>query len=138
MSFIFVLASILISTNVLSQTSTPTPDEHIQYWITTVQGHSYVLVRKNAARELGTLADRRAVPALLKALRDQSYEVRQEATKALGFLGDEQALGRLQEASQKDSDALVRGNAREAIERIVAYQEFQRKKREKLEEKMKP
>lgn len=50
--------------------------------------------RRNAARELGQLSDNRAVPRLVDILiaRDERTEVRIEAAKALGTLGDPRAV----------------------------------------------
>ena len=51
--------------------------------------------RLNAARALGELGDRRAVPALVHALRDSERNVREEVIHALGSLGDDRAVGPL-------------------------------------------
>ncbi len=109
------------------------PDEHVQYWIRTLQTNSLNLVRKNAARSLGMLGDRSAVPALIAALKDPFYGVRAEAARSLGFLTDERADDALADAASGDADASVRRNARDAVEKIKAYQEFLKKKQEKLE-----
>ena len=51
--------------------------------------------RLKAARALGELGDRRAVPALVHALRDPERNVREEVIHALGSLGDDRAVGPL-------------------------------------------
>ena len=51
--------------------------------------------RLNAARALGELGDRRAVPALVHALHDPERNVREEVIHALGSLGDDRAVGPL-------------------------------------------
>jgi hypothetical protein len=76
-------------------------------------------VRVQAALVLGKLNDRRAVPALMQALRDENESVRGVAATSLGRLGDRQAAGALQVAATSDSSEFVRGQARKALE-IVA------------------
>lgn len=76
------------------------------------------LVRVAAAEALGSRADQRAIPHLLKALADRDYEVRLTAAESLGDLISDQksppALVRLLE----DRDALVRITAAEELEEI--------------------
>jgi HEAT repeat protein len=127
----------LSATLALAQSPTPSPtaatgEEHVQYWVRTIAAHPMKLTRKNAARVLGTLGDRKATPALIAALKDPFFGVRVEAAKALGLLTDEGGIEGLTEAANSDADAQVRRNARDALEKIKAYQEFQRKKQEKL------
>lgn len=45
-------------------------------------------LRRNAARALGKMADRRAVPSLIKCLECSDYYVREAAAQSLGMLGD--------------------------------------------------
>jgi phycocyanobilin lyase subunit alpha len=49
-------------------------------------------LRRNAARALGKLGDRRAVPALISALSCEDFYVREAAAQALESLGDVTAL----------------------------------------------
>jgi phycocyanobilin lyase subunit alpha len=49
-------------------------------------------LRRNAARALGKLGDRRAVPALIEALGCVDFYVREAAAQALEGLGDPQAV----------------------------------------------
>lgn len=44
-------------------------------------------VRANAAKALGKLNDKRAVPALIEALKDEDPQVRANVSKALGNIG---------------------------------------------------
>ena len=113
-------------------------EPHVEYWIGAVRAHPLQLVRKNAARILGTLGNSAAVPSLIEALRDSYSGVREEAARSLGLLGNEQALTPLAETYQRDSDALVRKTARDAMERIRARQEFLRKKEEEAHADAKP
>jgi HEAT repeat protein len=55
-------------------------------------------MRSFAADALGQLGDRRAVPALLDALKDEHALVRPAAALALGRIGDEMAVGALKRA----------------------------------------
>ncbi len=52
-------------------------------------------LRRNAARALGKLGDRRAVPALVRALECSDFYVREAAAQALETLGDVSCLPRL-------------------------------------------
>ncbi|GBF82051.1 HEAT repeat domain-containing protein [Aphanothece sacrum] len=49
-------------------------------------------LRRNAAKALGKLGDRRVVPGLLKALECPDYYVRESAAQALEMLGDSRAI----------------------------------------------
>ena len=49
-------------------------------------------LRRNAARALGKLGDRRAMPALIKCLDCPDYYVREAAAQALEMLGDPAAI----------------------------------------------
>lgn len=75
-------------------------------------------VRVQAALVLGKLADRRAVPALIQALRDENETVRGVAATSLGRIGDRAAASALMVAT-RDSSEFVRAQARKALE-IVA------------------
>src|SRR5262245_16066947 len=55
--------------------------------------------RRHAVEALGQFGDRRVVPALKKALKDQERKVRIGAARALGKIGDETALSALDEAA---------------------------------------
>jgi phycocyanobilin lyase subunit alpha len=52
-------------------------------------------LRRNAARALGKLGDRRAVPALIRALECSDFYVREAAAQALEMLGDLDCIPRL-------------------------------------------
>lgn len=56
------------------------------------------MVRRFAAEALGQLGDRRAVPALVEALRDTSDLVRPAVARALGNMGDRSAIAALKRA----------------------------------------
>jgi phycocyanobilin lyase subunit alpha len=52
-------------------------------------------LRRNAARALGKLGDRRAVPALMRALECSDFYVREAAAQSLEMLGDTSCIPRL-------------------------------------------
>ncbi len=53
-------------------------------------------LRRNAARALGKLSDRTAVPALIGCLECSDFYVREAAAESLGMLGDSAAIPALQ------------------------------------------
>ncbi len=74
-------------------------------------------VRVQAALVLGKLNDRRAVPALMQALRDENESVRGVAATSLGRIGDRSAANALMQATN-DSSEFVRAQARKALEAV--------------------
>jgi HEAT repeat protein len=79
------------------------------------------LVRQQAARALGEIGAKDAVPALIKVLRDEEWSVRRQAAVALGKIGPaahsaEPELVR----SQRDANSLVRKAATQALAQIKA------------------
>ena len=70
-----------------------------------------------AARCLGDHGDRKAVPALMKALSDSNETVRREAAEALGKLGDPVAVDALVRVLD-DRDESVRRKAKAALNRL--------------------
>lgn len=52
-------------------------------------------LRRNAARALGKLSDRRAVPGLIRCLRCSDLYVREAAAQSLGMLGDRTCIPEL-------------------------------------------
>ncbi len=73
-------------------------------------------VRVQAALVLGKLADRRAVPALINALRDENESVRGVAATSLGRIGDRSAASALSNAARGDASEFVRGQAQKALD----------------------
>lgn len=71
-------------------------------------------VKVQAALVLGKLNDRRAVPALLEALRDDNDTVRGMAALSLGKLGDPRAVDGLTRIKGDSSD-FVRANVAKAL-----------------------
>lgn len=72
-------------------------------------------VRVQAALILGKLVDKRAVPALVQALKDENESVRGVAATSLGRIGDKAAANALLEATN-DSSEFVRSQAKKALE----------------------
>ncbi|MFK0734212.1 MAG: HEAT repeat domain-containing protein [Gloeotrichia echinulata GP01] len=54
-------------------------------------------LRRNAARALGKLGERRAVPALIRAMECSDFYVREAAAQSLEMLGDSSCIPRLME-----------------------------------------
>ncbi len=71
-------------------------------------------VRKSAARALGLIKDKSAVPALIEILKGDDWRVRQAAVQALGQIKDKSAVPALMEAL-KDDDWRVRFFAARAL-----------------------
>lgn len=77
-------------------------------------------VRFHAAFALGKIADHRAVPALIESMRhDKDQDVRRKVPWSLGQTKDQRAIGDLITALG-DEDAVVRGNASDALAQIGA------------------
>ncbi len=78
--------------------------------------------RRDAARELGTLGDVRAVPVLIQIVKTEQFDaVGEIAIVSLGKLGDESAIPVLQEvAADSSRDRFVRRAARSALEKLGA------------------
>jgi hypothetical protein len=73
--------------------------------------------KRAAAKALGNMEAKEAIPDLIQLLADPSGRVRQDAAYSLGLIGDDSANEALRKASE-DSDDLVQFFAREALERI--------------------
>jgi len=81
--------------------------------------------RREAARELGLLDDPRAVPALIRIVETEEFDIVGEiAIKSLGQLGDERAVGPLRRvAADPSRDRDQREAARKALKRLGAAAE---------------
>jgi hypothetical protein len=75
-------------------------------------------VRLKVVIALDKLKSRRAVPALIRALRDEHYTVRGVAAAALAGIGDQRALPALRKRL-KDRHGFVRTRAKMAIKRLI-------------------
>ncbi|MBW8839431.1 MAG: HEAT repeat domain-containing protein, partial [Gemmatimonadetes bacterium] len=81
-------------------------------------GSDYFLTRVAAASALGSLAPSAAIPALTRALRDTSSQVRQAAVEALGRVGGPDATTLARSAWRDDSSYGVRAAALPALARL--------------------
>src|SRR5437764_10165295 len=75
-------------------------------------------VRVQAALILGKLGDKRAVPALIQALKDENESVRGVAATSLGRLADKSSANALQLATS-DASEFVRTQAKKALEAVA-------------------
>lgn len=81
--------------------------------------HLDALIREAAAQALGWIGNRKAVPALIKALSDPNPLVHRSAAESLGKLGDPSALPALKTASE-DEHKWTAETAKWARDRILA------------------
>ena len=114
--------------------SLPVNQDHIQYWMKTLETNPLVIVRKQAARHLGALQSNIAVPSLIKGLSDSNDDVRIQAAYSLGRLGDTSSLKPLYELIEKSPNTQVKSSARNAIEKINAHEDFMKQRKQKLKE----
>jgi len=88
--------------------------------------HQDHLIRKEAARALKGVGDKRAVDALIESLEYQSWQddyvilnsVRENSADALGIIGDKRAVNSLILAMKEDPDEEVRWKAASALGKI--------------------
>lgn len=107
---------------------------HVEHWMQTLEKHPFVLIRVNAARFLGDLQDRIAVPTLIRALDDKHPDVVFASVRSLGLLGDASAIKPLYEIAIEQEGTLMSKEARRSIERIQQYMEFKKNQKTSLEE----
>lgn len=74
---------------------------------------------------LGELKSSKAVPGILKNLKDTSRDMRRASAKALGDIGAKESIGSLLNASQSDPDAHVRKVAIQALGNIGTNKAFE-------------
>jgi epoxyqueuosine reductase len=75
-------------------------------------------VLRNAAVALGNSGDRKAVPALARALGDEESLIRGHAAWALGRIGGEQARRALERALTSEGNPAVAGEIRQALDEM--------------------
>ena len=104
---------------VIQQLAERTSDEVAQAALATAATSSdYFLTRAEAASALGGAPATVALPALAKAIRDTSSQVRQAALEAIGRVGGSEALTLARAAWRNDSSYIVRGAALSALVRL--------------------
>jgi hypothetical protein len=91
--------------------------DKVEDLVRALQGDPSYKVRLQAALVLGKLGDRRAVPALAKAVKDENASVRAVACTSLGRIGDPTGVPALREAT-KDSETFVRQAAEKALAQL--------------------
>jgi HEAT repeat protein len=100
--------------------------EHIQYWMKTLETHPLIMVRKQAARHLGAMQSLVAnTVTLIKALSDVNDDVRIQSAYSLGqtwVIRDH--LRPLYELIEKLQTRRSKSAARSAIDKINAHEEF--------------
>jgi HEAT repeat protein len=117
-----------------STSSLAVNQEHIQYWMKTLETHPLSMVRKQAARHLGAMQSLVATQSLIKALSDVNDDVRIQSAYSLGRLGDQGSLKPLYELIEKTSNTQVKSAARSAIDKINAHEEFMKQRKQKLKD----
>lgn len=127
----FLLAILLLGGAAFAANPVAYDAEHLQYWMRTLKGHSLESVRKSAAKMLGAMADRRALPGLIEGLKDPSSAVRKETAISLGAMVDPRAVPALESVYERDPDPEVRKHAQAAIQQIEKRKEFDKEKAKK-------
>jgi hypothetical protein len=79
---------------------------------------SHWRVRMHAASGLQRVGSARAVDPLIAVLGDTYWQVRISAAHSLGEIGDRRALAPLEAVAERDARQFVRGEARNALDRI--------------------
>jgi HEAT repeat protein len=112
-------------------------DLRMKTWIANLNSEK-MLIRKSAARHLGTLGDKRAIESLVEALKDDEAEVRAEVCRSLGLFGEEYVKNYLTNILYTDPSPMVKTAAKRAIDKIDTYLELQKEKKLKeMKEKLK-
>jgi HEAT repeat protein len=74
-----------------------------------------LFTREASIQSLGKIGNPKAVPHLINLLNDQSAAVKLSSIKALELIGDPRAIPDIQRVADNDTDALVRSEARAAL-----------------------
>ncbi len=77
-----------------------------------------VVLRIEAACAMGAIGEKKAIPFLLKALKDDEYRVRAEAACALGVFQGSEVVTSLLRVMEKDNNRYVRSAALYSIQKI--------------------
>jgi HEAT repeat protein len=81
--------------------------------------HGKEVQRRNVAELLGYIGGRDASRGLIYALSDRNAEVRAEAARALGRIGDPAAVLHLRKLWRREDDPTVRRQASLAITQLL-------------------
>ena len=112
---LFALVVALVATLLLGNLARA---DRITRLIQILETDSSYKVRLQVCVTLGNIKDKRAVPALIRALNDENFTVRGVAAAALGQIGDKRALPDLQKLQKKDTNAFVRGQVEKAVKML--------------------
>jgi len=93
-------------------------EDRITRLIQILETDSSYKVRMQVVITLGKLKDKRAVPALIKALGDENYTVRGVTCASLALIGDARALPDLKRVAKDDSNEFVKNQAEKAVKAL--------------------
>ena len=107
------------------QADTYHDDQHFQFWLNTLKQSPFVLLQKNAARQLGLMGDMRAKVELeYQAMNHASHEVRAEALYALGHMGSMSSMALLQQALNRETHPEAQKQARLALDILEKRRDY--------------
>lgn len=123
--FLQVLLFVMFALTWSAQAETRHDAQHLEFWLNAVKNSTFVVVQKNAARQLGYMGDQRAKVELeYQGMHNPSHEVRGEALYALGVMGSMESLGLLKRALAQDSHPEAQKNARRAIRILIKRRDY--------------
>lgn len=97
--------------------------KYLAYLIERVQSEPDVAVKCQILDVMGKVGDTEVVPAIIALLHHTDAKVRRQACISLGWLRDEQAVGKLEQLAQNDENRQVRAEARQALREIYNLDE---------------
>lgn len=92
--------------------------DRVDHLVRILQTADSYKVRLQVVITLGKLRDKKAVPALLRALSDDNYTVRGVAATALAQIGDKRALPALKRLATTDRHSFVKSQAKRAVKTL--------------------
>ncbi len=113
-----ILLGLLVALVALGAARPARAQDRIAKLIKILETDSSYKVRLQVVIALGKLKDRRAVPALLRALSDENYTVRGVTCASLAQIGDKTALASLKKVASGDSEEFVRSQAEKAVKAL--------------------
>ncbi|HMQ09912.1 MAG TPA: HEAT repeat domain-containing protein [Oligoflexia bacterium] len=100
-------------------------NQHLQFWLSTLKQSPFILLQKNAARQLGLMGDMRAKSELeYQAINHPSHEVRAEALYALGRMGSMGSMAVLQRALNKETHPEAQKQAQLALDILEKRRDY--------------
>lgn len=120
----FLIFSVCLGLNTL-KADTYHDNQHLQFWLNTLKQSPFVLLQKNAARQLGLMGDMRAKPELeYQAMNHPSHEVRAEALYALGRMGSMGSMTLLQQALNRETHPEAQKQAQLALDILEKRRDY--------------